>query len=109
MQSFFYDFMIFLDKSKKVYFIGLVLLFCSCNSKNTKTKYFDKKKSITKYSKHLAIYEKEEGVYIHITHPEIKNKTYRYFIPIKQQGYSTEYQKIKQEMNELLGSSFTEI
>ena len=109
MQSFFYDFMIFLVKTKKVYFIGLILLFCSCNSKNVKTKYFDKKQSITKYSKYLTIYEKEEGVYIHITHPEIKNKTYRYFIPSNKQTNSTNYQKIKTPINSMIVFSSTHI
>ena len=87
----------------RIYLIAFQLvIFTSCIQSDSNKKQSDEKewKSETKHSKYLKIYCDQKGVRIHILHPDIKNQSYKYFIPKNKHsklpdGYTTLSNKSK--------------
>ena len=74
----------FISSFLTIYLIGFqigILTSCIDSDSNKNQSINNEWKSETRHSKYLKIYSNQKGVRIEISHPDIRNQTYKYFIP----------------------------
>jgi len=96
-------------KRKIIFFTILLALISACKTDKEEKTQLSLGESITKYSNHLKIYEKTEGTYIHLIHPDQKNKRFLYFIPKSKKASPKEYIVLNTPIKSMVVYSSTHI